>query len=281
MTETAQMADIVLPATMFMEHDDFYQSGGHQHIHFGPKIINPPGECRSNHEVICTLAKKLGADHEGFDLSPREVIDRTLVKSGWDNLETLEKEKWFDVQPDFKTSHFVNGFGHSDGLWHFQADWRAQQKGWGVEGRDIQADQLIESMTSFPDHWDVIENVDDKFPFRLVTAPARHFLNSSFTETSTSLKREKYPTIMINPLDAKALGLMQDDWIIVTNVRGEIELRAAIFEGVEKGVVIAESIWPNSAFRSGLGINVLTGSDPSGPVGGAAFHDNRVQIRRL
>ncbi len=49
MTETAAMADIVLPATMFMEHDDLYYGGGQQHISVGPKLIDPPGECRSNH----------------------------------------------------------------------------------------------------------------------------------------------------------------------------------------------------------------------------------------
>ena len=61
MTETAQMADIVLPATMFMEHDDLYYGGGHQHISVGPKLIEPPGECRSNHEVLQGLAPRLGA----------------------------------------------------------------------------------------------------------------------------------------------------------------------------------------------------------------------------
>ena len=63
MTETAMMADIVLPATMFMEHDDLYQGGGHQHVMLGPKLVDPPGECRSNHEVVCGLAKRVGAEH--------------------------------------------------------------------------------------------------------------------------------------------------------------------------------------------------------------------------
>ena len=63
MTETAAVADVVLPATMFLEHDDVYQSGGHQHIILGPKIVEPPGECRSNHEVVCALAERLGAGH--------------------------------------------------------------------------------------------------------------------------------------------------------------------------------------------------------------------------
>jgi len=63
MTETAQMADIILPATMFMEHDDLYYGGGHQHISVGAKLIEPPGECRSNHEVLQGLGRRLNAVH--------------------------------------------------------------------------------------------------------------------------------------------------------------------------------------------------------------------------
>ena len=63
MTETARWADVVLPATMFMEHDDLYQAGGHTHLQIGPKLIEPPGECRSNHEVLQGLASRLGARH--------------------------------------------------------------------------------------------------------------------------------------------------------------------------------------------------------------------------
>ncbi len=82
MTETARMADVVLPATMFMEHDDVYQAGGSQYILLGPKLIEPPGECRSNHEVICGLAKRVGAEHPGFAMTERELIDWSLQKSG-------------------------------------------------------------------------------------------------------------------------------------------------------------------------------------------------------
>ena len=66
MTETAQMADIVLPATMFMEHDDLYYGGGHQHISVGAKLIDAPGECRSNHEVLQGLGRRLKVAHPGF-----------------------------------------------------------------------------------------------------------------------------------------------------------------------------------------------------------------------
>ena len=89
MTDTAKMADVILPATMFVEHDDFYTAGGNQNILFGPKLIEPPGECRSNHEVICALASRLGAAHPGFAMTPRELIDATLQKSGWGTLANL------------------------------------------------------------------------------------------------------------------------------------------------------------------------------------------------
>ena len=88
MTETAAMADIVLPATMFMEHDDLYYGGGHQHISVGAKLIDPPGECRSNHEVLQGLGRRLNAVHPGFEMTPRELIDATLKKSGHGDIET-------------------------------------------------------------------------------------------------------------------------------------------------------------------------------------------------
>src|SRR5215468_10525584 len=75
MTETAQVADVVLPATMFMEHDDVYQGGGHQYIILGPKLIEPPGQCRNNHQVHCALAQRLGAVQHGFAMTPRELLD--------------------------------------------------------------------------------------------------------------------------------------------------------------------------------------------------------------
>ncbi len=272
MTETAQMADIVLPATMFLEHNDLYQSGGHQHITLGPKIINPPEGCRSNHEVICALAKRLGASHPGFDMTSREIIDQTLRDSGWGDLERLEKEHWIDCQPDFRDSHYLDGFAHANGRFHFSPDWTAlMPHGFGPSNT---------VMPTLPDHWNVIEEANSEMPYRLVTAPARHYLNSTFTETPTSKRRQQQPSIMLHPKDASELGVTDGDTVRVGSARGELTLMAQVFDGVQRGVVIVESIWPNRAFAGGKGINVLTGADPVAPVGGAAFHDNRVWIQR-
>ena len=142
MTETAPMADIVLPATMFMEHDDLYYGGGHQHISVGAKLIEPPGECRSNHEVLQGLGRRLNAVHPGFEMSPRELIDATLKKSGHGDIETLEADLWRDIQPDFRTSHYLDGFAHADKKFHFKADWAQsslRQSRHGAVGADAVA----------------------------------------------------------------------------------------------------------------------------------------------
>jgi anaerobic selenocysteine-containing dehydrogenase len=274
MTDTAKMADIVLPATMFVEHDDFYTAGGSQYILLGPKLVEPPGECRNNHEVICGLAKRLGAKHPGFDMTPRELIDVSLRKSSWGTLAELEAKRWIDCQPDFNAAHYLDGFAYPDGKFRFKPDWPT------VPFQRWHRNTITTPMPPLPDHWEVIEEADSAHPFRLATSPARGFLNSSFTETPTSLANEGRPEVMIHPQDAAACGVAQGDEVVLGNRRGEVRLHAKVFDGVRRGVLIAESLWPNSAYADGRGINSLTGADSIAPFGGAAFHDNKVWLRK-
>jgi anaerobic selenocysteine-containing dehydrogenase len=272
MTETALMADIVLPATMFMEHDDLYYGGGHQHISVGPKLIDAPGECRSNHEVLQGLASRLKISHPGFEMTPRELIDATLKLSGHGDIAALEADLWRDIQPDFRTSHYLDGFAHADKKFHFKADWANPPFG--------QKMGEIDKMPSLPDHWRVIEDADEKHPFRLATSPSRSFLNTTFNETPSSQAREGRASVMIHPLDAASLDIAEGDAVTLGNMRGETSLVATLFDGVRRGVLIAESIHPNRNHIGGQGINVLTGAQAVAPIGGAAFHDNKVWIRK-
>ena len=279
MTDTAELADVVLPATMFMEHDDIYKGGGHQYLMVGPKLVDPPEGPRTNVYVIEELAKRLGvSDQPGFGLSEREHIDFMLARQGYGTFESLHKDRWFDLQPDFETAHYINGFGHPDGKYRFKPQWNGgfapnkPAKSVGILGP-------YEQLPEFPDHIDLIEVADEAHPFRLATSPARNFLNSSFTETPSSQKKEGRPELLLHPADAEAMGVGDGDRVEVGNTRGDIVLHAKLFDGVKRGVVIAEGIWPNSAHERGEGINVLTGADAPAPYGGAAFHDNRVWVR--
>jgi anaerobic selenocysteine-containing dehydrogenase len=274
MTETAQMADIVLPATMFMEHDDLYYGGGHQHISVGARLIDAPAECRSNHQVLQGLASRLGAEHPAFAMTPREIIDATLQASGRGDIATLEADLWRDIQPDFRTSHYLDGFAHADGKFHFKADWsEVPTPNDGLMG-------AWQQMPSFPDHWAIIENADEAHPFRLATSPSRSFLNTSFNETPSSKAREGAPRVMMHPEDALSLAIADGDAVTLGNARGEATLTARLFDGLRRGVLIAESVHPNHAHIHGRGINMLTGAEPVAPYGGAAFHDNKVWIRK-
>jgi anaerobic selenocysteine-containing dehydrogenase len=279
MTDTAKLADVILPATMFLEHDDIYKGGGHQHFSLGPKLIDPPEGPVTNHFVIEELAKRLGvADRPGFGRTEIELIDDMLLKSRKPAWEELKRQKWLDVQPDFETSHFLNGFGWPDKKFRFKPDWTSVPINRPPHSMGPQGPH--DSMPEFPDHFDVIENPDSEHPFRLATSPARSFLNSSFQETPGSIAKEGRPELKIHPGDAQGLGIADGDLIQIGNTRGQVFVHARFFDGLRRGVVVSEGLWPNSAFKGGEGINTLTGADAAAPNGGAAFHDNRVWVRR-
>lgn len=266
MTETAAMADIVLPATTFLEHDDVYIGSGHTFLQVTRQLIEPYAESRSNHWVLCELAQRLGATHPGFNMSEWDLINATLKQSGHPDADTIYQQHWWDCSKDFETMHFLNGFGHSDKRFHFKPDWSAIGKN-------------HQSMPVFPDHCDFIDNASADKPFRLVAAPAKAFLNSSFTETPSSQNQQGKPVVKINPLDCEELGLNADDPVRLGNEHGSVVVHTEPFQGVQRGVIVVESIWQNGAFVEGNGINTLISSDPGFPNGGGVFHDTAVWIQ--
>jgi anaerobic selenocysteine-containing dehydrogenase len=266
LTETAAMADIVLPATTFLEHDDIYTAGAHTFLQIGRAIATPHAECRSNHEVQCALAKRLGARHPGFEMSAVEIIEQTLHMSGLPSADRFEEGVWLDCWPGFETGHFLDGFTHADRKFHFRANWAA----FGQEHA---------SLPAFPDHVAAIDDGDPARPFRLIPAPSRSFLNTSFNNTPSSLVREGRPTAMVHPATLAAIGLADGARIRIGNGQGSVVVHARVFDGMQQRVVIAEGLWPNHAFEEGIGINLLTSADPGLPGGGAVFHDTSVWLR--
>ena len=275
MTETALMADIVLPATMFLEHDDYYTRGGHTRVLYGPKLIERPGETWSNHEVINAIAARLGVEHESFSTTAREMVAETFRRSRYPALEEVAKAGFVERSLPDEAARYANGFAWPDGRFRFKPDWEAVRR---RKGYQWTCDPAI--LPEFADWWDVNEPTTDAHPFRLATSPARAFLNSSFGMTPGSRKREGEPKVFIRPEDAAALGIADGDPVTLGNVRGTVELTAHHFAGLQRGVLVAESIFPNKAHRGGRGINTLIGADQVAPFGGAAFHDAAVWIRK-
>ena len=199
-------------------------------------------------------------------MTARELIDATLSASGWPAVDQLGEHPWHDCALPFEEAHFLNGFGHDDKRFRFAPDWQA-------------LGPLGAVMPALPDHWAVTDEQNAEHPFRLVTAPARNFLNTSFTETPGSRSHEGRPEVMLHPDDAADLDIVDETLVRVGNRQGEIRLHARLFDGLQRGVAIIESIWPNADFIDGRGLNTLTSADPAAPNGGGVFHDTAVWIR--
>ncbi|MCH6204196.1 molybdopterin oxidoreductase family protein [Brucella intermedia] len=281
MTDTAKMADVVLPATTFLEHDDIYRGGGQQHVVLGPKLIEPLADARPNIFVINELAKRLGVGHlPGFDLDERTLIDNMNANSDLPHFDELKEKRFVDLQPPFEEAHYINGFKWPDGKFRFRPDWTGSPSPnkppevMGLQGPH-------HSIPEFPDHWEVIETADSEHPFRMTTSPAHNFLNSTFAETPTSLAKEIRPELLIHPDDAAELGIEDGERIEIGNHRGELVLYAVLRAGQKRGVVVSEGIFPNSTFERGEGINILIGAEPAAPYGGLAVHDTKIWIRKI
>ena len=303
MTETAAAADVILPATMFVEHDDLYRSYGHTFLQVGEKVVEAPGECRSNHEVICALAKRLGvgdgdgdgagagdgdgdgagagdgdgdgagraADNgdnrfAGFNLSALQLVDQTLARSGYPPRAQFTRGHFTDCAPAFEAAHFLDGFGWPDKKFRFAPDWAA-------------IGPYAHGMPALPDHWDVIDNPSDEHPLRLVAAPSRGYLNSTFNQSPSSVRREKRPQLQIHPAAARRFGIVNGGPAMLGNRRGRVTLAAQYAADIQPDTVVVEGIWPARAFPENIGINLLIDAAPTAPNGGAAFHDTAVWVK--
>src|SRR5262249_38757583 len=154
-------------------------------------------------------------------------------------------------------------------------DWADQRlgKAGSIPG---QYHSLAATVPELPDYWPVIDLPDDARPFRLVTAPARTFLNSTFAETPGSQTRERRPELLMHPGDAQSNGFEDGQCVRIGNSQGAVQLHLRLFAGVRPGVVIAEGIWGNDKHQGSSGINTLTSATAPAPLGGAAFHDTSV-----
>ena len=265
-TATAKFADVLLPAAMFLEYDDVYYGLGHTMLTAGPAVLERHADTRTNHEVVCMLAKRLGAEHPGFDMTAPELLDATLRASGRGTWAEACARGWVDYDEPFDKVHFLDGFPNPAGRFRFRPDWAA-------------LGPYYAGLPELPDYVATVELADAEHPFRMVAPPARSFLNSTFTETPSSRAREKQPTVMVHPDDADRLGLGPDAVVRLGNRRGEVRVAWRRFDGVQPGTVIVEGIWPNSDFPGGTGLNHLIGADPVPPPGGVAFHDTAVWLR--
>src|SRR6201999_1130160 len=123
-------------------------------------------DCRTNHELICGLAQRLGSNQPSFRISAVELLFATLLGSGRGTRAEAAAPGWIDSAAAFQSSHFLDGFPSSDGRFHFKPDWSA-------------VGPYHAGLRALPDHCENYEQASEELPFRLVVPPARAFLNTT------------------------------------------------------------------------------------------------------
>ena len=219
MTDTAKLADVVLPATMFLEHDDIYRGGGNQHIMLGPKLIEPPEGPRTNHFVIEELAQAPRRRRPAGLRHDRARAHRRHAGASAGSAASTRFKRAALGRPaaGFRDRAFPQRLRPSRrqvplpaGLDRHRPRRTGRRKAWACSGR-------VAALPEFPDHVDLIEVADAEHPFRLATSPARNFLNSTFAETPASRQKEGRPELLIHPDDAAALGIADGDRVEIGN----------------------------------------------------------------
>src|ERR1035438_9958542 len=265
-TDTADHADIVLPATTFLEHTDLYLAYGHYYLQMARPALAAPGETKSNNDVFRLLAGRMGFDDACFADSDDDMI-RTLLASPHPflkdiTLERLEREHSvrLNVSPDDAPFlPFAEGnFGTPDGKCHFDA-------------ATLDYQPPLESR-----HGDAA--LHSKYPLELISPKNDDSMNSTFGHrNSVDLSTA---TLHLSAADAAARGIRHADQVRVYNDRGACLLIASVDERVRPGVVCAlSSRWASRA-PDQRNINALTGDRLTDFGGGATFYSCLVQVER-
>ncbi len=259
MTDTADYADYVLPATTQLEHLDVHTSYGHTWALINHPAIAPLGESRSNTEIFRGIAAHLGFTDPCFAetddqlarmaFNPALVDYDTLRRDGWQRLPVPERpfaEGEFPT-PDGKVIVDSPAFGVPDYVPNH------------------------ESVRSTPE-------LAARYPLAMISPPARHFLNSSFVNVKSLRSIEGEPLLEIHPADAAPRGIADGAMVRVFNDRGSYLCRAEVGERARPGVVNGLGVWWRKLGPDGTNVNELTSQRLTDIGRAATFYDCLVEV---
>ncbi|MFO0956193.1 MAG: molybdopterin-dependent oxidoreductase [Isosphaeraceae bacterium] len=270
-TDTVDYADIVLPATTQLEHEDILGAYGHHFVMHNPAAIEPRGESRSNNDVFRALASAMGLEPGLFP------DDATLIREALDGgptlagitLEAIREAGSIRLNLPGDYRPFADGkFPTPSGKCEFYCE-RMEQAG------------LDPLPTYIPPHEDPQSRPDlsARYPLQLLSPPRPQFLNSTFANSPSHRKAAGEPTIELSAEDAEARSLAGGDWAEVFNDRGRFLARVELSGSVRPGVAVALGIYWNKLTPGGTNANSTTSSALTDMGGGATFFDNLVEVR--
>jgi anaerobic selenocysteine-containing dehydrogenase len=263
-TDTADYADILLPATTQLEHIDIHRSYGHTYSMLNTPAIQPVGESKPNTEIFRLLAARMGFDDPCFRDTDDDLVAQALrgsnVKATADELKT---KGWVSLEVgDAPFAH--GGFPTPSGKCEFYSE---------------RLKDLDPLPTYIAPREDRLSNpsLAKAFPLALISPPAHHFLNSTFVNVFH--EKELGPTLQIHPTDAESRHIQNGTPVEVFNGRGSFLATAVVTDRTRPGVLSAPSVWWNKLVPGGRNANSTTSEEVTDLGGGATFYDNLVDVR--
>jgi anaerobic selenocysteine-containing dehydrogenase len=263
-TDTADYADILLPATTQLEHLDIHRAYGHTYSMLNSPAIEPLGESKPNTEIFRLLAARMGFGDPCFKDSDEDLVRQSLVGINRSiTFEQLKEKGW--VSLDVGDAPFAQGgFLTPSGKCEFYSD---------------RLKELDPLPSYIPPREDRLSNPSraKTFPLVLISPPAHHFLNSTFVNLFAA--KEIGPTLEIHPEDAAARRIENGHPVQIFNDRGSFLAKAIVTERTRPGVLSAPSIWWSKLVPGGSNANSTTSEEVTDMGGGATFYDNLVDVR--
>jgi anaerobic selenocysteine-containing dehydrogenase len=273
-TDTVEYADIVLPATMQLEHADLQISYGHLYISWNEPAVSPPGECLPSSEMFRRLARRLGLGipclYDSDDEIARQILDSPHPSLRGITLERLKERGWMRLHYPEPFVPFADGFPTASGRLEFVSERMARA------GLDPLAGYTPPNEAGQRD-----TPLAARYPLALIAGADHFFLNSLFANVLGQMRRSGALTIRIHPEDAAMRGLKTGCEARVFNDRGAFVACVEVSDRVRRGVVAGtKGRWPRFV-KGGATVNATVDERDSDMGGGAVFHDNRVEIERL
>jgi anaerobic selenocysteine-containing dehydrogenase len=259
LTETAELADVVLPATMFVEHADVYRSYGHRVMQYARKCSEPPEGPKSNVETFAAIAKRLGLRRETWDVTEEGLCEELLEASRYriadDELEKLRTGAPVKLRP-----RELSGWGTPSGKIELWSE-AAQAKGQPPMATYVEDD-----------------SAGDRGRFVLVSAPSIATHNSTYVHSARHVKKAGPPLAYMNPEDARAIGIAEGAKARLSNARGALTMPIAFSSDLPRGLVRVDGVPRAKDLPEKIGINALVSGATSDLGSGNVLYSARVDV---
>jgi anaerobic selenocysteine-containing dehydrogenase len=274
LTDTARYADIVLPATMQIEHKDLLIAYGHLYIAWNEPATAPRGECLPTTEIFRRLAQKMGLNtpelYDSDETMARQLLDSGHASLNGMTLDALKARGWMRLNYPDPFVPFATTFRTPSAKLEFVSDRMAQA------GLDPVAGYTPAHEASLQD-----TELAREYPLTLITPADHYFLNSIFANMPLQKRRSGRITVMLHTDDARPLRIVSGDEVRVVNGRGSFLAVADVSDRIRPGVVAStKGHWPRDA-KHGATVNATVDARDSDMGGGAIYHDNRVRVDRV